>query len=702
MVIKTCIYMTKSRIQYIKEAAKKLYNSKLQRLGAEKTLEIFKGVMDTVGLECLEEVYLFVAQFDLTCRDRTSNLDDLSSYFECSSLDMVEYIPALKSLERKGFLVRRRNKEENIFKQDFSVNDSVMAAIIENQPIIVKNLKSYETQIDKYDFCKRIASKVENNDLGTDELVLYTENLEKNSHHLLFVRELKKDVGSILDRILFYDVCYDNVNGDGKGSSDIEMTTRDIYNNMGQRLLTRKAILEEEHILIKKELIELEGDNEHIRLTEKGKMLFYGADLHAFKSDKCRDIHVFIKKVYDLVHESNFNVESHYYHIRLHRAMVNLENYNKHLPEVNIVRNTITNDYERVLFYTIGHDLINNTSTSLSGEIEKIYPSSERIKVLKEFKDELNTLQKLKLVEIEKTSSLFGERTNLVLTDTGKEKLLGEDAALYINEVSNKQLILCDKIAEKKLFFSEEFDQKLSFLCNSLNEENYHELCNRLEEHHLPKGICVLLYGEPGTGKTESVMQIAKSTGRAIMHVDISATKTCWFGESEKLIKEVFINYRRLCDKSKIKPILLFNEADAVFSKRKDVTSGSVTQTENAIQNIILEEMEKLDGILVATTNLAENLDGAFERRFLFKLRFNKPTLDAKINIWMDKLPYLSTEDAKVLANFEFSGGQIDNIVRKVFMQEVINGERPTLNRLVTMCGEEKISNKNVRRIGFH
>ena len=112
--------------------------------------------------------------------------------------------------------------------------------------------------------------------------------------------------------------------------------------------------------------------------------------------------------------------------------------------------------------------------------------------------------------------------------------------------------------------------------------------------------------------------------------------------------------------------------------------------------------MEKLDGILVATTNLAENLDGAFERRFLFKLRFNKPTLDAKINIWMDKLPYLSTEDAKVLANFEFSGGQIDNIVRKVFMQEVINGERPTLNRLVAMCGEEKISNKNVRRIGFH
>ena len=77
------------------------------------------------------------------------------------------------------------------------------------------------------------------------------------------------------------------------------------------------------------------------------------------------------------------------------------------------------------------------------------------------------------------------------------------------------------------------------------------------------------------------------------------------------------------CNKSKsiylckVKPILLFNEADAVFSKRKDVNNGNVAQTENAIQNIILEEMENLDGILIATTNLADNLDGAFERRFV-------------------------------------------------------------------------------------
>lgn len=112
--------------------------------------------------------------------------------------------------------------------------------------------------------------------------------------------------------------------------------------------------------------------------------------------------------------------------------------------------------------------------------------------------------------------------------------------------------------------------------------------------------------------------------------------------------------------------------------------------------------MENLDGILIATTNLADNLDGAFERRFLFKIRFDKPTVEAKRNIWISKLPSLSVEDAHTLASsYEFSGGQIDNIVRKALMQEVIKGEKPTLNSLITMCSEEKISKKNARRIGF-
>ena len=694
--------MTKTRIQYIKEAAKKLVDSKLQRLNAAKTQEIFQGVMQTVGLESLEEVYLFVAQFDLTCRDRTSNMDDLSSYFECSSLDMLEFIPALKSLERKGLLVRRYKRESNIFKQQFVVSDVVMADIIDNRPVTIGKVDVGNVQTDKYEFCKSIAEKADDDEVVTDDMILFTEKQEQSCAQLPLVKKIRKDVPAILNRILFYDICRDNFEYDGIQNSVVTTTMKDIFSNIGQRILTKKAIMEKEHILIKLGLVEIVDDDE-ITLTDEGKEYFYAEDILAFcKPMKCDDIYAFIEKVYVYFHSDNYNSSNGDCMNKLIKTISKLENANKHIPEVKRINNLIPNECERVLFYSVGQSMIENDPISLSFEIQKLYPVRKRKQVLNDFMNNKHSLQKTDLVEIEKTSSLFGESTTILLTDKGKEALLGEDAALYIDNVSDKQLLAYDKIAEKKLFFSGELKEQLSLLSNSLSEEHYKALCTRLEENRLPKGITVLLYGEPGTGKTESVMQIARATGRAIMHVDISATKTCWFGESEKLIKKVFTDYRRLCEKSKICPILLFNEADAVFSKRKDAGSSSVAQTENAIQNIILEEMEKLDGILIATTNLADNLDRAFERRFLFKIRFDKPTIEAKTSIWMNKLPDLSAEDAHTLASsYDFSGGQIDNITRKALMQEIIKGEKPTLNNLVTICSEENISRNSHRKIGY-
>lgn len=695
--------MAKTRIQYIKEAAKKLVDSKLQRLGAAKTQEIFRGVMQTVGLESMEEVYLFVAQFDLTCRDRTSNMDDLSTYFECSSLDMLEYIPALKSLERKGLIVRRSKREDNIFKQNFAVSDAVMSAIIDNRPVAIGKVDVGDVQIDKYEFCKNIDEKVEDDDVVTDDVVLFTEKQEQICAQLPFVRKITKDVPDILDRILFYAMCYDNFESDGARNSDISATVKDLFSNIGQGILAKKAIMKEEHTLMRLGLAE-RVDEDEMALTDEGKAYFYEEDLQAFCQPlKCDDMFAFVEKVNDYFHDSrNYDSSKPSCLGKMERKLEKMESANLHLPEVLNVSRLVTEACDRVLLYSMARDMIEDQSTSLSYEINALYPLRQRRTTANELKNDSHVLQRKGLVDIEKSSSLFGEETKIALTDKGKETLLGENAALYINDVSDKQLLACDKIVKKRLFFSGELEQQLSLLSSSLEEDHYRELCARLEENHLPKGIAVLLYGEPGTGKTESVMQMAKATGRAIMHVDISATKTCWFGESEKLIKKVFIDYRHLCEKSKVKPILLFNEADAVFSKRKNVGSGSVAQTENAIQNIILEEMENLDGILIATTNLADNLDHAFERRFLFKIRFDKPTIEAKTSIWKSKLPMLSEADAHTLAcNYDFSGGQIDNITRKALMKEIIEGEKPSLQSLEVICGEEKISKGSGRKMGF-
>lgn len=311
-------------------------------------------------------------------------------------------------------------------------------------------------------------------------------------------------------------------------------------------------------------------------------------------------------------------------------------------------------------------------------------------------------MQSLDLAEVVTESSLFGEYTVLKLTDKGKELYFGEDAELFMEKPDKKELILSKDIKEKRLFFSGKEQVQLRLVGDTLQEQNYQSLVARLEEKGLAKGIAVLLYGAPGTGKTESVLQWARESGRDVVHVDISAAKSMWYGESEKIVKDIFTRYKRLCRRAPIKPILLFNEADAIFSKRKAVGSGgSIDQTENTIQNIILEEMEKLEGILIATTNLADNLDRAFERRFLFKIRFEKPSVEVKRSIWLDKLPGLSPDDAARLASeYDFSGGEIDNIVRKATMMEVLDGTPPSIETIAGLCGEEKIG-KERTRIGF-
>ena len=178
-------------------------------------------------------------------------------------------------------------------------------------------------------------------------------------------------------------------------------------------------------------------------------------------------------------------------------------------------------------------------------------------------------------------------------------------------------------------------------------------------------------------------------------------------GESEKQVKAMFDTYRSLVRTSERAPILAVNEADAIFNKRITNVEQSVDQMNNAITDIILNEMENLNGILIATTNLVGNMmdkkDNAMERRFLFKVEFKAPGEDVRRSIWKSRLPHLSDEDAGALASeFKLSGGNIDNVARKSVVDYVLTGSQDDVETIRKYCGEESVSKKKeVRRIGF-
>ena len=187
------------------------------------------------------------------------------------------------------------------------------------------------------------------------------------------------------------------------------------------------------------------------------------------------------------------------------------------------------------------------------------------------------------------------------------------------------------------------------------------------------------------------------------MVVDVPQLKSMWVGQSEKNVKALFDRYREQVKRAKLTPILLFNEADAIIGKRKNGAENAVDKMENSLQNIILQEMEQLDGIMIATTNLQENMDKAFERRFLYKVKFEKPTEEARAHIWHTMIPELSDMDVHTLASkYEFSGGQIENIARHYAIDDILHGQREdVLSMLIRHCDNERLDSKEKRPIGF-
>ena len=695
--------MEKTSIQLIKEAASKLRDGKLKRLAGKEITAILEGLADNLGLDGMDEAIIFTAVFDRSCSGRTSDLNDLASYFGCPQLEVMEYVPAVRTLLEKGLIVQTDMSECRIGRQNFMTTNYVIGCVLDNRKPEFRQARILEKEFDRYDLCKLVDSQIQDGNVTAEALFQFIEATERTNAGMKFIDDLTSAVQDIPSRALFYEVCHDYFASGGNGRSDLSQTLKDIYEAYGVRFREQKSLLEGSHPLVKADLVEISGDKEDIILTTAGQKLFLGEDFGIFgKQYFGLNRYSFVREVKEFVHSKEHDVNNAKAMARLGERIRMIEEANAGLGCLSKIREIIKEEDLRALFYIVCDACVDGESAGLSRELGELYPVRERNAGLKAFKDETHKLQKLDLVEMVSESGFFGEYTVIRLTDSGKELYFEEDACLFMDKVNTKEFIRAADIKEKRLFFSGQERYQLDLVGNALQEDNYRSLVDRLAAKGLSKGIAILLYGEPGTGKTESVMQWARETGRDIIHVDISAAKSMWYGESEKIVKKIFTRYKRLCKHSGIKPILLFNEADAIFSKRRDISGGrSVDQTENTIQNIILEEMEGLEGILVATTNLADNLGKAFERRFLFKIRFSRPTVEAKRNIWLDKMPVLSAEEADALAScYDFSGGEIDNIVRKATMLEVIDGTVPTASDIIRLCDEEKIGRRQ-SRIGF-
>ena len=306
---------------------------------------------------------------------------------------------------------------------------------------------------------------------------------------------------------------------------------------------------------------------------------------------------------------------------------------------------------------------------------------------------------------INRTSALFAkgimehseaEIQFFQLTEETRLNLLGASYAKSDpTESQTEHRVGKESVPVKAMFYNKNEAVQIERLKNLLQEENFSQICSRMNSVGMKAGFTILFHGAPGTGKTETVLQLAQQTGRELVQINLASLKSMWVGESEKNIENVFTDYEEKLSESELAPILFFNEADGIFGKRFTGINTEVDQMSNAIQNIILQNMETFEGILIATTNLTDNFDSAFERRFLYKIEFMKPTADVRKKIWQSLVPEMNGNLASLLAErFDFSGAQIENIARKMMIDSILYGHEPTPEEIVAICNEEKVSKK--------
>ena len=415
----------------------------------------------------------------------------------------------------------------------------------------------------------------------------------------------------------------------------------------------------------------------------------------------CHQLFGMIEEIFDMRHAEELS----YY--GMCEKISDLFDSNKQLLFVQKLDNYKLSGDDKMLLILFSHLFVNNNDDNIGyHDLEFMYGREER-RLWKRIKGYLyegsHYLLNAKMIEYNNDNG-FVNRESFKMTQQAKQDLFSELNLSTMSENKKKGDVLkAEDIVEKKLFYETLIQSQITELGKLLDDSQYQMIRYRLKESGFRCGFTCLFYGEPGTGKTETVLQLARQAGRDIMQVNISEIKSMWVGESEKNIKQIFDTYRKKVEEFKITPILLFNEADAIIGKRQEGAERAVDKMENTIQNIILQEMETLDGILVATTNLAQNMDKAFERRFLYKIHFTKPTLEARASIWHEMIPVLSEDESRSLASkYDFSGGQIENIARHYTIDSILHGtSENVLETLSRHCDNERLDSKGHRTIGF-
>jgi SpoVK/Ycf46/Vps4 family AAA+-type ATPase len=196
------------------------------------------------------------------------------------------------------------------------------------------------------------------------------------------------------------------------------------------------------------------------------------------------------------------------------------------------------------------------------------------------------------------------------------------------------------------------------------------------------KGYRVLFYGPPGTGKSLTATLMGKECGKNVYRIDLSQIVSKYIGETEKNLSSLF----QLSENKNW--ILFFDEADALFGKRTEMTDAK-DKYANQETSYLLQRIEDFQGLIILATNFKPNIDSAFLRRFQSIVYFKIPGINQREKLWekaLSRLPGENEVDVLKLANdYEIAGGFINNVVQFAWLNARKNNSKIITNQDVLL-----------------
>lgn len=342
-------------------------------------------------------------------------------------------------------------------------------------------------------------------------------------------------------------------------------------------------------------------------------------------------------------------------------------------PTVKIISSLSTDIHVQcAILYLFSFDFLYHSPMSLNQLVDDIFNQPlQKIKYLNQWRNpEATIFQNGILIPI---IGIENNVTAVTLNPSIQKSLTPMELqnSHFKPQINSKhfQIIHPNNIPKVNLHYPLEFQLEVEVFLTQMQPSKLKPYLHLLRANNMTPNLSVMLYGNPGTGKTELVKQLAKKHKRSLVIVNLSGLRDKWFGESEKNITKLFSDLRRLSNTLTREPIVLFNEADGFFQQRSS-TGRSIDQTETGITTIFLNELEKYEGILFATSNHTINMDKAFERRWTIKLEVPSPTAEVRLRVLRDRfkgiIPYKALQ--MIAEKHPFTPAQADNIFKKFIL----------------------------------